>query len=226
MSNRNKAGKDKEEHSELQANIKILVNKFCSSEEFISLLTKTIASTITKEFEEKIALLEAENKSLKASMEKQTQILQNMSEKCENMDQILRNKTIRIYGVKEQKNENILKIVTEILKTNVRIDAEKVQIEHCYRIGKHDKDKIRPIIVQFARLGDKQLVYGKKRNLKGSRLIIREDLSRDKIQLLKMVISKVGDDGKVWTSDGRIFYKFNGGEEIVRIKSKSDIENL
>lgn len=45
---------------------------------------------------------------------------------------------------------------------------------------------MRPIIVQFAYLEDKKSVYGNKKKLKGKGMVIREDLTQEKVKILKL----------------------------------------
>lgn len=85
---------------------------------------------------------------------------------------------------------------------------------------------MRPIIVQFAYLEDKKSVYGNKKKLKGKGMVIREDLTQEKVKILKLCIEKINANGKVWTNDGRIFATLNKGNEIFRINSHEDVNLL
>ena len=217
--------KAEDTNSDLQTVIKTLVNKICTSDEFINSITKSIISTISEEFGAKLDKLETENRQLKEQIQSQDKCLQNLSNKYNGLDQYLRSKTVRIYGIKEQKNENLYQVVEELIekKLDVKINGK---IENCYRPGKIDDKKMRPIVVHFAYLEDKKLVYGNKRKLKGKAIVIREDLTQENVKILKFSIEKINKKGKIWTSDGRIFATLNDGNAIFRIKSIEDVNRL
>lgn len=211
--------------SDLQTVIKTLVNKICTSDEFINSIAKTITSTISAELETKINKLEAENRELNEQMQHQAECLKNLTSKYDNLDQQLRSKTVRIYGIKEQKNENIYQVIAEFIRKNLDVKING-KIENCYRSGKINEKKMRPIVVHFAYLEDKKLVYENKKKLKGKGMVIREDLTQENVKILKLTVEKINKNGMAWTSDGRIFVKLNEGNAIFRIKSIEDVNLL
>lgn len=219
-------GKGKSEDvSDIQIMVKTLVNKICTSDDFLNSIASTITSTINDEFGQKIKKLEVENRELKEQILSQDKLLKNLSNKYDRLDQQLRNKTIRIYGIKEHKKENLCQVVTDFVKSNMEVELNG-KIENCYRAGKIIDRKMRPIVVHFRNLEDKKIVYGKKKNLKGKGIVIREDLAQEKIKILKLTIEKINKNGKVWTSDGRIFATLSGDNEIYKINSIEDINML
>lgn len=217
---------NKEDNVDLQSTIKTLVNKICSSEEFINQIAESIAAIVSKELKDKIHSLENENSMLKTKIIKQEEVYKTLNERHEKMEQNYRNRGIRVYGVKESKNENTTKVITDLLKQKIKLNIKETKIESCYRIGKVQRDKPRVIFVYFGRLDIKKNVFSNKKNLKGSGIVIREDLTKDKVKILKMALDKVGENGKVWTNDGRIFVKSNNSESILKINAKEDVEML
>lgn len=223
MSTRNKGNK---EVVDIQSTIKTLVNKICSSEEFINEIAESIIAMVSKQFKEKIQVLENENSVLKSRIMKQEEAVVTINKRYEKMEQNYRNKGIRIYGVKEGRNENTTKVVIDLIKQKIKLDVKESKIKSYYGIGKSQKDKPRVIFVYFNRLDVKKKVYSNKKIFKGSGIVIREDLTKEKLNVLKMALEKIGQNGKVWTNNGRVFVKSNNSEAIINVNSKEDIEVL
>lgn len=105
------------------------------------------------------------------------------------------------------------------------VAVDESEIEDCFRIGKFIQGKTRPILVKFARLDIKRNIYKIKKMLKGSGIVIREDLTANRVKIIKLLLEKMnGTDGMVWTIDGNIFAKV--GENIRKIHSVEDVEKL
>ena len=63
--------------------------------------------------------------------------------------------------------------------------------------------KPRAIIIKFKDIGKRTEVYGAKKNLKGKKLVITENLTKFRYELYQKAVKKLGF-GKVWTNQGRI----------------------
>lgn len=212
--------------SDIQSTIKTLVNKICASEEFITEIANAITLNITQEIQEKIVGLEKENQSLKASIQKQDETIQSLSERLEKIDQNNRNRAVRIYGIGDEKDEDTGKIVLEMLKKMKITGIDRTHFEKCYRIGKARRNKNRPVYVSFVQTNVKNKVYGNKKYLKGTGIVMREDLTAEKLKLVKATVDKIGSGGQVWTSDGRIFVKIQTRDGILKIVSEEDVKKL
>lgn len=222
----------KEENVDLQTNIKTLVNKICGSEDFISQLADSICKVIGNHFEDRIQLLEKDNNELKIKLKNYEETIDNLLIKNEKLEQMSKNKAIRIYGVKETKNESVDKVVLDIIN-NMKVNTNgkdiiygMEDIENCFRIGKPLRGKPRPILVNFIHQSSKNLIYNEKKKLKGSGIVIREDLTKEKANIVKMALEKVGDGGNVWTNHGRIYAKVSSSDNIVQINSKEDLYKI
>lgn len=217
MSNRGKGNLNKTE-DELQSVVKTLVLKLCTSEELINELTKTIVATISEQYEERISNLEKENTDINKKY-------QDLLIKNDKFEQTLKNKSLRIYGLKESKNENCKKTIINFMSKKIGITVKETKIEDCFRIGKYENGKDRPIVIKFTRLDIKRNIYNNKKILKGSGMIIREDLTTEGAKLVKMASEKIGNsNGIVWTNEGSIFAKIK--ENIIKIRCKNDIEKI
>ncbi len=91
-----------------------------------------------------------------------------------------RRSNLRIYGVKEAEGETVHQVeetVQCIFNQKLRI-SEDIHIERCHRLGpKSDisDSKPRPIIIKFSFFKQRDLVWSRKKELKGESIFIKED---------------------------------------------------
>lgn len=211
---------------ELLSSVKNLVAKLCTSDEFINQLTKSIIETIGDKFDKEINVLKDENLEIKKHLKILEEQNKTMIANLDKHDQVIRSNNLRFYGILEKDNENILQVVKEILKNKMALNISEDDIEYCYRIGRMEKNKNRAILIRFYSAYHKNVVYKNKRSLKATGIVVREDLTTDQLKLLKVSLTKIGIDGKVWTNHGNIFVKFNDGDEIIKITNLSKIQSL
>nr|CAI5849905.1 unnamed protein product [Callosobruchus analis] len=111
--------------------------------------------------------------------------------KCDHLDQEGRRSNLRIFKLPEQEQENTTAEVTQFLKSKLGVDIVHGDIISCTRIGKRSHNKTRSILVQFSNASMKQCVYNKKKFLKGSGVVVKEDLTERRLQLMEAAIEKV-----------------------------------
>ena len=188
--------------------LNVLINKISDKvSQKINAAIKTLTTKINK-LETKIVSLENENVELKM--------------KTDELEQYSKNNRLRIYGLPENDDQKALDTqVTEML-------AEKMGLQgivpmNSYRIGTKKNNKIRTTIVVFESLKQKNLVYINKKKLKGSKVVITEELTKKRYDLLLLAKEKLGKNS-VWTMDGKIYTKINNKK--IKIKNEEDIENL
>ena len=69
---------------------------------------------------------------------------------------------------------------------------------------RHYMESRRPIIVKLCNYHDKEKMYQAKKNLKGTKIMIVESLTKRRLELLKRAKETFGATN-VWTLDGKIF---------------------
>lgn len=131
--------------------------------------------------------------------------------RIDDLEQYGRRPSLRIFGIPEKQGEDtdveVLK-VAEKLKVPISI----ADISRSHRVGKpvdkeHGKDaKPRGIIVRFTSYRTRRLLFSEKRKLAGTGVVIREDLTARRRELLADAVVKYGREN-VWTTDGNIVYK-------------------
>lgn len=138
--------------------------------------------------------------------------------KIERLEQYTRRNNLRIFGIKESNNENTDALVLKII-SDLNVPVQLSDIERSHRIGKVS-DKPRAIIVKFSSYRKRSEVFSAKKGLKGTGIVLKEDLTKYRLTVLQAAIAKYGASN-VWTRDGRIFWKVND-----KINSCINIENL
>ncbi|KAG5865291.1 hypothetical protein JTB14_012361 [Gonioctena quinquepunctata] len=91
----------------------------------------------------------------------------------------------------------------------------------CYRIGTRNDVESREINLKLKNDEVKQQINSKKKLLEGTGIIIRQDLTISRVELLNDTISKFGLK-QVWTESGKIF--LNTDNEITMIRGEMNLE--
>ncbi|CAH1109764.1 unnamed protein product [Psylliodes chrysocephalus] len=155
--------------------------------------------------------------------------MKNLEDKQKLCDQLRRSKNVIFYGVRETNNRtnSDIDIILEIINSKLNVALDKSNINCCFRMKTADKNNIKPILVQFcSSVHTKKVIFYNKKLLKGINIIIREDLTPDKLQIFKAMIEKVNKNGKIWTNNGEIFFKSNGSDVVKKIKEWHDVNAI
>lgn len=120
----------------------------------------------------------------------------------------MRGKNLRIFGLKENPQENLKDEVISLFAEKLQVNLKNEDIEDSFRTGQRENDKNRQILVKFTNGTVRNEVYRRKKQLKGTRITIREDLTRARRELLKLAIGEFQKEN-VWTQSGIIYVFFN-----------------
>ncbi|XP_074026905.1 uncharacterized protein [Leptinotarsa decemlineata] len=228
---------------EMRDEIELVVSKVVSESikrelnmKEISKVTQAITKTINDSFlnlEKTVAELkhktEAENEQLKDKVEKFDQEIKEVvkktnihEEKLDFMDQNTRLSNLRVFNLNERQEDtrNEIKI---LFQSKMAITLRDEDINLCYRIGKKIDEKPRGIFIKLRTLDLKPNIYSKKRLLKGTGVVIREDLKEARVQLLNDSIEKIGLKN-VWTENGKIYINLNN--KVSRIRNKIELTKI
>lgn len=130
--------------------------------------------------------------------------------KIDNMEQYSRKNNIRIFGLPENINENTPELILNIIKDKLKINnILPDDIEKAFRTGKTMEEKPRAVFIRFKTHQNKIDVYGNKNKLKGTKITIREDLTKLRVKILNEKMEKYGKKN-VWTLEGKIKWIDNG----------------
>ena len=128
----------------------------------------------------------------------------------DNQEQYSRCNCSLLHRVTEISDEDTTATCIELLNSKLKSTLTKEHIDRLHRLGKpktgEDK-KPRPIIIKFVSYYTRSSIFGSKRKLKGSSLLIRESLTTRRMDLLRKAQSqtRLGNFKCIWTQDDRIF---------------------
>lgn len=73
----------------------------------------------------------------------------------------------------------------ELIQTKRNVHLHNTCIEKCHCIGQLKADRFGPLVNEFPNFGSKKVVYGKRKSLKESDVVITGDLFQYTMELLK-----------------------------------------
>jgi hypothetical protein len=157
------------------------------------------------------------NDELEEKLQERERRLKDHEVRLNNIEQYTRRNSVRIYGIEDtDKDESISKsrsLVIKMLKDKLEIDIKPTEIDIAHRLGKYQEDGIRPIICKFVSRTLKKEVIGVRRKLKGSKVVIREDLTAKNAKLLETVSARE-EVSTAWSDDGKIIALLLNGKKV------------
>ena len=216
----------------------------------------TIHEAVQKEFltlhnrldEQEARLLDAEfkNKSqaeeihrLSSIVTDQRTTINNLRLAVADLDQYSRRNCLQIFGIEEQDNESTDDIICQLARDSLGVTISKDDIDRSHRVGDPNKQpmrmkdgksvrRARPIVVKFTSYRTRHAVISRRRSLKGTDVVIQEQLTKANVQLLKSA-KKINNVLNAWSSDGRVIVKLqaSNGKTINKvIRDESDLHSL
>jgi len=147
--------------------------------------------------------------------------LTKLEEKLDETDQYSRRNCLRIFGVKETPREDTDQLVLDVAQ-RIKVDIDRNQIDRSHRIGKPGPNP-RPIIVKFVGYSPRRAMFMAKKILKGSGITIREDLTQQRLALLRRAAESYSEEN-VWTYDGAIMVKV-GNLRPFRVRNEKELQS-
>ena len=158
----------------------------------------------------KMEKMEVEKEKSDASQKKLelelTQRLCKAEKELNEIQQYQRRNSLTIAGIDETEGENTDELVKNLAKEKLGVNLEDTDIEKCHRVGKPNikAKKPRIILIKFTSYKPRSTVIKQRRKLKGSKITIQEDLTKQNQELLKKASRKPGVVSS-WTQDGRVY---------------------
>lgn len=212
--------KGKVEKSEID--VQKLVLESLHNASVLQVITNIIKDTVTSAVAELHKALESNTaavRDLKIALEERDRTISTMQNKIDDLEQYQRRQCLRIFGVEEKTNEDTDYVAIDVAQ-KIGVQLNVCDIDRSHRIGRRDTGRPRPIIVKFISYRKRSEVFRSKKNLKGTGITIREDLTRNRHNLLRDAITKFGVTN-VWTQDGVIIAK--QGDEKKRITNSAEL---
>lgn len=216
----------KQQEEDIKHVSKKVLKDSLSDTSFMSVFADALAEMVFSKLSEKFESL---NSKLNEANDTVLQLCKENNElknRVEDLEQKMKITQLRMYGVKEKKGENLPEVVSKLLiDKNVLENESGLPILSCYRIGliRPGNKKPRPIIIKFRDENQRNLAYSNKKNLKGSKMVLTEDLIKSRYNCLCKAKEKFGKEN-VWSQSGNICIKMDGHKHIV--KSLMELENI
>ena len=116
-------------------------------------------------------------------------------------------------------------LAMDILKNKMRMNINEEDVKMAHRVGKFRSDKKRAIIVRFASRKKKDLVMTEKKKLKGSGILICEDLTKTNASWF-FKVKKTEGVLNAWTKNGETLVRNTKTNEILKITKDFDLGKL
>jgi hypothetical protein len=168
--------------------------------------------------------------TMRTDQEQLTRTISHLEEKLDEHEQYSRRNCLLIHGLPEKTKEDTNETAINTIKTHLNLTVTDEDIDRSHRLGKKRKpdatnDKqSRPIIVKFTRYAVRSRVFKAKSGLKGTGVVITENLTAKRMQLLE----RVKNDDQVataWTTDGRV-QCITFDDKFMNIKCPGDLNGL
>lgn len=231
--------RDAKEQIEYSVN-QAIINSF-QNEEFIKKISNSVVIAVIKtletrltDLEDSVALLKKELDIIKNdNVYKITRLEETVAseevknkdanERLEHIDQANRLTSLRLFNMEEKQREDTKNEVIQLIKDKMMVNLKPEDIEFCYRIGTEGSKKRRGIYLKFSSLSLRQAIYGKKNTLKGTGIVIKEDLTKSRLALVNKLSDKLGLKN-VWTQNGKIFVFLD--KKVHSIRNLDDINKI
>ena len=188
--------------------------------------------TLISDLSIKVDNLEKQNGNLKKSNQKLREALnerlmcqESHANRINDLEQYSRRNSIRIYGINDSNPSETpfetAVIVAEKLSAKLKLSIEVRDIDIAHRMGRFLKEGNRPIICKFVSRFKKVEVIKSRRLLKGTPIVIKEDLTLRNMQRLQEV-QDVENVTKAWSDDGKIIALLDSTDKVL-ITYKTDL---
>ncbi|CAG9822095.1 unnamed protein product [Phaedon cochleariae] len=164
------------------------------SEEMIAKICKQQAGMIGKQIEDRFKQFESSLKSIFDQVSENKSKIQILETKMEHCERMYKMKNLIIYGEQQAANETpeiCENKMMNFFKEKLEHEISSSEIEQCYRIGKVQNGKPRPILVQFLSIKTKNHIFNKKKMLRNSNYFMKEDLTKSAVEMWKSASEKL-----------------------------------
>jgi hypothetical protein len=161
---------------------------------------KQAIDTVKVELFSKVTLLEKQLISVKIELER--------------AQAELRKRNLLVEGIPEKTNESWKETeqLIEQLFNQLGLTVNPM-VDDCFRIGKYAPGKVRPILIKLVKLKDKKMIMGNRKRLKGTKIYVNDDLSKDQrtknavLRKKEKELRKDHPTAKIYTRAGMLLFK-------------------
>ena len=159
------------------------------------------------DLKERMKAAEDTNKQLKEDCQKMRDDHELLAKRVDSNEQHSRNECLLLHGVAESDRESTTQKFVAEISTKLSLNFDGTAIKRSHRLGKPRTDgKPRAIIVRFWSSALRNDIFRNKKKLKGTGVVIIENLTVHCLDILKEARGKYCD-GNEWSQEGRIYAK-------------------
>lgn len=184
--------------------------------------------TTTDDLNRKVASLEKKIMQMEESISEIGYAAEKAEYGVNELEQYTRKSSVRIFGLpdeRDEKYENTCDKIHSLLQSKLSMDIQNSDIDIAHRLGRFDSKKNRPVIVKFMSRRKKMECIANRYKLKGSPVVIKDDLTQENQYLL----DTCRYDDRVhrsWTDNGKLYVQLVQDSSIHRIHPGSSIDTL
>jgi hypothetical protein len=237
-----------EESDSVLENVITILDKKLSSKleefklEFHSLIKESLVSVIKDVSSLRKEVLEVKKENIYLRRE-----LMENKRKAIRLEAQSRKDNIRIWGLKEKQSEDCPELVVKMIQDKLKLNASKGIIDVAHRLPK-TKTEVSPaqvivkfnkradkrlvmavspaqVIVKFNKRADKRLVMANRKLLKGTGIIIRDDLCVEQIQLMNRLRKDDKNVSDVWAWESKVYFK-DKKDKVHRIEFGQTVDEV
>ena len=212
----------------------LIVSKLLANESFIAkladgLMKDGVLDAIKQNVYEACALDNEKYSSAVESLERKVDDLDNdnraLREDLDSIEQYSRRNCLVVHGIPESK-EDSRDAALHVFNGRLDVPVTPHCIDRSHRLGRFQpsSNKPRPVIVKFVSYETRRQVFLAKRRLKGTKIVITENLTKRRSDLLNRTRAQP-DIKAAWTTDGRIVCLLENGEKRT-IVTERDLDQL
>lgn len=195
-----------------------LITKVCTN--FVNQLEIKIDKKFS-ELNEKLNDFSNTLKNLNEDICESKKAIKSIQSKCDYLEQFIKRNTLQFHGLEEGVNENSVTVLVDYINNQLKVQCAKNDIDSLFRVGKKDNaKKPRAITVTFVSNDKRNEIFSAKRFSKNSNVVIYEDLTKKRYELLLLAKEKYGKR-EAWSMGGKI-YALRGGRKCL-INSVDDL---
>lgn len=172
--------------------------------------------------------IKEENRKLKDLLREREHQMWTQGMELNDLEQYSRRNNLRVYGVDDRNfhetpEETAQKLVS-LFRDKLELDISAKDIDIAHRLGKFSPTSNRPIVCRMVARTNTLKIIRERRKCKGSRVIIREDLTRRNAKLLEKV-SALDFVKSAWSDNGKIVAMLQNGSKTT-VDHKTDLSRL
>lgn len=206
---------------DIQEIVKKTLEGVTADKGFLREIAKSVEVRLQKNFDDLSSKIERlEQKMVVLELQNDALIGENkqLKQELDAAQQYSRRNNIRIFGMKNKVNPENEAI--QLFKDKLGVNITTDHIDRCHNVGKGDKQHI---IVKFVSYRTRDMVMKQKKKLKGSGVVVTEDLTKARLEILKSAGERFGKQN-TWSHDGVILVKRN--DQKLRIKSEEQLSAI